>query len=70
MKDNLGKIEKVESIKNWEKVEEVMTPFGAIAEMYTKTLAYGIEIKRLDVEVVRIQEQSKIANNVIIYTCE
>ena len=68
MKDNknsIGKIDKVESIKDWEKVDDIMTPFGFVAEMYTKTLAYGIEIKRLDVEIVRIKEQAKIANNVI-----
>jgi len=64
-KDNIGKIEKVESIKDWEKVDNIMSPFGIIAEMYTKTLAYNIETKRLDVEIIRIKEQSKIANNVI-----
>jgi hypothetical protein len=68
MQNNIGKIEKVESIKDWEKVDNIMSPFGVIAEMYTKTLAYNIEVKRLDVEIIRIQEQAKIANNVIIST--
>jgi hypothetical protein len=64
-KPSVGKIEKVESMKGWEKVDEIMTPLGAIVGMYSKTLAYRIEVKRLDVEIVRIKEQAAIAHNVI-----
>lgn len=61
----IGKIEKIESIKGWGKVDEIMSPLGAIVGMYTKTLGYKIEVKRLDVEIERIKEQAGIAHNVI-----
>ena len=49
----------------WIPILKVFNPFGAIAEAYARTLAYKIETKRLDVEIIRIKEQANIAHNVI-----
>lgn len=70
---HVGKIDKVDSIESfhkstdgkWIPILKAFNPFGAIAESYAKTLAYKIETKRLDVELVRIKEQANIAHNVI-----
>lgn len=70
---SVGKIDKVEESKEfhksstskWGPIIKAVNPFGAMAESYAKTLAYKIETKRLDVELKRIKEQAKIANNMI-----
>jgi len=49
----------------WGSVLKALNPFSAIAESYSRTLAYKIEIKRLDAEISRIKEQAKIAHEVI-----
>ena len=38
-----------------------LNPINAISEAYAKTLAYRIEIKRLDAEIVRVNKQAEIA---------
>ncbi len=68
-----GKIDSVIPVKSfnsnsnseWTPVLQTFNPFGPIAEMYAKTLAYKIETKRLDIELVRIQSQANIAHNII-----
>ena len=68
-----GKIDSVIPVKSfnsdsnakWTPVLKTFDPFGPIAEMYAKTLAYKIETKRLDIELVRIQSQANIAHNII-----
>lgn len=70
---HVGKIDKVDSVESfhkatdgkWIPILKAFNPFGAIADSYAKTLAYKIEIKRLEVEHVRIKEQAKVAHNVI-----
>ena len=49
----------------WIPILKAFNPFGAIAESYAKTLAYKIETKRLEVEIIRIKEQANIAHNII-----
>jgi hypothetical protein len=49
----------------WSGLLSVFNPLGAIATIYAKTLAYKIETKRLEVEIVRIENQAAIAHNVI-----
>lgn len=68
-----GKIDSVIPVKSfnsdsngkWTPVLKTFDPFGPIAEIYAKTLAYKIETQRLDVELVRIQSQANIAHNII-----
>ncbi len=68
-----GKIDSVIPVKDfnnstdgkWIPILKAFNPFGAIADSYAKTLAYKIETKRLDVELVRIKEQANIAHNLI-----
>ncbi|HHK5987826.1 hypothetical protein ACTHSQ_00970 [Neisseria sp. P0009.S008] len=70
---SIGKIDRVESIGQfhnatggkWLNFFQAINPLGMIAEAYARTLAYKIEIKRLEVEELRIIEQAKIAHNVI-----
>lgn len=49
-----------------------LNPFGIAAEAYAKTLAYRIEIKRLEVEEERVRQQAQIAHHSInkIYKLE
>ncbi len=49
----------------WVSIFKSFNPFGTIGEMYTKTLAYKIESKRLDVEIQRINEQASIMHDAI-----
>ncbi len=49
----------------WVPVLKAFNPFGAIADTYAKTLAYKIESKRLEVEIMRIKEQAAIAHGII-----
>lgn len=42
-----------------------INPLGTIADMYAKTLAYRIEVKRLEAEQERIKQQAAIAHHVI-----
>ncbi len=67
---NIDAIAPCESFYNltnckWGSVLKEITPLGIIAESYAKTLAYKIETKRLDVEITRIKEQSKIFHNML-----
>jgi hypothetical protein len=49
----------------WGRVISSFNPLGAVAEAYARTLSYRIESKRLAIEMERIREQAKIANNLI-----
>ncbi len=70
---SLGKIDPVKPSEEfhkstggkWIPILKEFNPMGAIAEAYAKTLAYKIEVKRLDVEIQRINKQAEIAHNVI-----
>jgi len=71
-KHSLGKLEPVSPSKpptapdaKWVPILKAFNPFGAIAECYAKTLAYKIEVKRLEEERQRIIEQAGIAHHVI-----
>lgn len=50
---------------SWLTVIKAFNPLGHLQEAYAKTLAYNIERKRLNIELERVQEQAKLANNVI-----
>ncbi|MBE7686557.1 hypothetical protein F7647_10895 [Tenacibaculum piscium] len=73
VKKTVGQIDKIESkvvLRNskggsWTNAIKAFSPFGYLQETYAKTLAYRIESKRLDAEVERVKEQSKLANNVV-----
>lgn len=54
----------------WTPILKTFNPFGAIAEAYVKTLAYKLETKRLNLEIVRINKQAKIAHKIIDRTFE
>lgn len=64
-----GKIERVEQSKalendtngKWLPIIKNLNPMNAIAEAYAKTLAYRIEVKRLDAEITRVNRQAEIA---------
>lgn len=66
---SVGKIERVESSKSldndsnskWLPIIKNLNPMNAIAESYAKTLAYRIEVKRLDAEIHRVNKQAEIA---------
>ena len=45
----------------WLPIIKNLNPINAISEAYAKTLAYRIEIKRLDAEIVRVNKQAEIA---------
>lgn len=70
---SIGKLDKVDPTTDfhkatggkWVSVLKAFNPIGAIADAYAKTLAYKIEVKRLDVELCRINEQANIAHDVI-----
>ena len=70
-KTSVGKIDKVEPAREfhnstgnkWIPILKAFNPFGMIGEAYAKTLAYKIETKRLEVELIRIEEQAKIAHD-------
>lgn len=49
----------------WLNFFQSINPLGTIADMYAKTLAYRIEVKRLEAEQERIKQQAMIAHNVI-----
>lgn len=78
MNSSVGKIEKVDSARDfhratenkWVGIIKAFNPLGPIAEAYAKTLAYKIEAKRLDVELTRIKEQASVAKRVIDKTFE
>jgi hypothetical protein len=69
----VGKIDKVDPAKNfneatgnkWTSIFQKFNPLGTTADMYSKTLAYKIETKRLEAEQKRIEEQAKITHNVL-----
>lgn len=64
-----GKIERVEQSiilnndanSKWLPIIKNLNPMSAISEAYAKTLAYRIEVKRLDAEITRINKQAEIA---------
>ncbi len=72
-KTSITKLELVEPTKDlapstegkWGKLLNIFNPLGAIASMYATTLAYKIETKRLEAEIVRIENQAAIAHSVI-----
>lgn len=49
----------------WVSILKAFNPFGPAAEAYAKTLAYRIEVKRLELEAERVREQSKPINSEI-----
>ena len=49
----------------WVPILKAFNPFGPIADIYAKTLAYKIESKRLDIEIQRINQQAGIAHDII-----
>jgi hypothetical protein len=71
--NSVGKIDKVDPASDfhkstggrWIPILKAFNPLGAIADGYAKTLAYKLETKRLDVELVRINKQADIATDVI-----
>ncbi len=56
-----------DSAKNahWASIFKVINPLGHIQEAYANTLKYKIECKRLDAEIKRVEEQSKLFHKVI-----
>jgi hypothetical protein len=71
-KVSLGKIQSVDPAQNftpdnpaWVGVLKAFNPLGHIAEAYAKTLAYRIEVKRLEVEMERVQAQAAIMKQAI-----
>lgn len=71
--DSVGKIDKVDATAafhqstggKWISIFKAFNPLGHLADVYAQTLAYKIECKRLDVELIRIEKQAEIANNLI-----
>jgi len=69
----VGKIDKVDAVKvfhettgdHWIPILNTFNPLGMMADAYAKTLAYKIETKRLDVELVRVREQATIVHHLI-----
>lgn len=63
-----SKIERVEQSKSfeidtnnkWLPIIKNLNPVNAISEAYAKTLAYRIEVKRLDTEMNRINKQAEV----------
>lgn len=49
----------------WLNFFQQINPLGTIADMYARTLAYRIEVKRLEAEQERIKQQAAIAHNII-----
>jgi len=70
---SLGTIQSVDPSQNfntnndspWVNVLKAFNPLGHIANAYAKTLAYRIEVKRLDSEMVRIRSQAEIMHKLI-----
>jgi len=50
---------------DWGAILKAVNPLGTIAEMYTKTLMYKVEIKRLDAEMERVKLQSAVTMKAI-----
>ena len=69
----VGKIDKVDPARvfndstggKWKPIIAAFNPFGTIAALYAQTLVYKIEVKRLEIEKTRIEEQARIAADVI-----
>jgi hypothetical protein len=76
--NSIGKIDKVDSSlafhkatgNKWMSIFKVFNPLGHVAELYTQTLAYKIESKRLDIELTRIIKQTEIVEKIIDSTFE
>jgi len=72
-KVNLGNIKGVDptdALRNgqdnpWVSVVKALNPLGHIATAYANTLAYKLEVKRLDVELERIRSQAEILHQAI-----
>ena len=70
---SIGKIDSVVSMNTfhqdtggkWLNFFQAINPLGIIAESYAKKLAYKLEIKRFEGEVLRIKKQAEIAHNAI-----
>jgi len=73
VKHGIGKIGKVDPAENfnkstggkWIPIFKALNPLGHFADAYTKTLAYKIETKRLNIELKRVEEEAKIMGDVI-----
>ena len=70
-------IEKIDAVplplpneETWIKIVKAFNPLGAIAEAYTRTLAYKIECKRLDGELERISLQAFTMQEIVDKTYE
>lgn len=51
--------------KGWVTVLKAFNPLGAAAEAYARTLAYRLEVKRLDSEMERVRIQAGVINNAV-----
>jgi hypothetical protein len=51
--------------KGWVTVIKSFNPFGAAAEAYARTLAYRIEMKRLDSEMERVRIQAGVITDAL-----
>ena len=66
--NNLPKIIATNSPEKWERVINLLNLANEIGELYVRTMAYKIEIKRLEVQEKQIIEESKKAHRAIKYT--
>lgn len=55
----------VQSESSWVTVAKAFNPLGAAAEAYAKTLAYRLEVKRLDAELERVKTQAGVIHDAL-----